>query len=420
MHAKFSILAFTAAASVQGAAARNVHRHSHPKREIVWAETDTVVVTEYVTMTVTEGDEPATSTPATSSASTSSANVQADNADLFSPSTTSSTSIVVETSSAAAEGAAAASADVETYPVATPTTMITSARSSPASSSSSSEVEVPTTTEISSTTEVAATAKLPSTTSTSSAAASTYSAAPTTGTGSGKRGAAYNDATLVSALLGESKAISWAYNWGSDSGGLDAAVTYIPMLWGPAAEHSNGWSEKATTAIENGADALLSFNEPDIAAQANLTPESAATSHKEFMNEFVGKAKISAPAISSSENSDQGIDWLTQFFTSCGDDCPVDFCAAHWYGPGGSDGAQQFLDHLKAVHEACDNKPVWATEFAAESGSVDDFMTKVVTDLATDEYSFVERYSYFMLSESSLMDSSKALTSFGKIYADVS
>ncbi|KAI0860317.1 glycoside hydrolase family 128 protein [Xylaria cubensis] len=257
----------------------------------------------------------------------------------------------------------------------------------------------------------------PTTTTTTSSAAPTST--PVTSSG-GKCGLAYNDASLVQEFLTLGGQASWAYNWGSYPGTLPKGVTYYPMLWSPAPDHSNGWDAAAKSAISNGADALLSFNEPDIASQANMSPQDAAAAHIQWMNPYASQARISTPAISSSENANQGVDWLKQFFTACNGQCKFDFCAAHWYGPGDASGAELFLSHLKDVNAACQGKPVWVTEFAAESGSVDDFMSTIVSKLETSEYSFVEKYSYFMAGVGELFASSNSLSSYGKIYAGLS
>ncbi|KAI0453200.1 glycosyl hydrolase catalytic core-domain-containing protein [Xylaria acuta] len=402
MYSKTSLMALCAAAAVKEVAAGHGHQHVHvDKREVVWAATETVIVTDYVTVTVTEGQEP-TAVPAVGttikvhrphhSHSKQQSSAPVTTAD-------SSTSVVVpETSTSVA------------VPTVIPTTMITAVKPTtsvvPPVVSTSTEitsvVEQPTTT-------IPATTAIPTTTS--------ATPEPTTGSG-GKRGLAYNDASLVQEFLTLGGQASWAYNWGSSTGDLPEGVTYYPMLWSPAPDHSNGWDEAAKAAISSGADALLGFNEPDIASQANMSPQDAASGHIQWMNPYAGQARISTPAISSSENANQGVDWLKQFFAACNGQCKFDFCVAHWYGPGGKDGAKLFLDHLVDVNTACDGKPVWVTEFAAESGDIDAFMTTIVDKLETDPtYAFVEKYSYFMASVGNLFSSATELTSFGKIYA---
>ncbi|KAI1083901.1 glycosyl hydrolase catalytic core-domain-containing protein [Whalleya microplaca] len=430
MYAKLSILALCAASSMQEVAAASLHRHHHlhPKRDIAYVATDVEVITDYVTVTVFEGEEP-TSAPAPSSAApSSSVDAQAKIADYSEQSapevsSTSSTPIVVPTTSSTTPVAAVESTSV---PVASPTTLATAVKISAAINLGG---DLPTTTESSSISSRAAAdtptnavkiADASSLTSSAAAAATSAATSAAASSSGSKRGAAYNDVNLVETLIGMSKDISWAYNWGSSSGGLDSKVDYCPMLWSSAADHSSDWDEKASAAIASGSNCLLSFNEPDFPSQANMSPEDAATAHIQYMNTYAGQARIGSPAISSTQSDTQGVKWLANFFTACNGKCQVDFCAAHWYGPGGSDGADLFLQHVKDVYTTCQNKPVWITEFAAESGDVDQFMSTVVEKLESDEYSFVERYSYFMAKEGSLFESSTTLSSFGKIFAGVS
>ncbi|KAI0424908.1 glycosyl hydrolase catalytic core-domain-containing protein [Xylaria sp. FL1042] len=405
MYSKTGLMALCAAAAVKEVAAVHGHQHVHAdKRELVWAATETVVVTDYYTVTVTEGDEPTAAAVSTSEVVSTSTRVHRPHhthtQQQSSATTESSTPVVVPepTTSAA--------------PTSTPTTLITAVK--PTTTSQTTPVVVSTPTEVTSVVET------PTVIPTTSAIPTTSSAAPTTTSVSSsgeKRGLAFNDATLVQEFLTLGGQASWAYNWGASASDLPEGVTYYPMLWSPAPDHSNGWDGFATDAISKGADALLSFNEPDIASQANMSPQDAASGHIQWMNPYAGKARISSPAISSSENANQGIDWLKQFFSACNGQCQVDFCAAHWYGPGGANGASLFLQHLKDVNTACDGKPVWVTEFAAESDSIDDFMSTIVEALSTDEYSFVEKYSYFMASVGELFSSATELSSYGKIYA---
>ncbi|KAI0843420.1 glycoside hydrolase family 128 protein [Hypoxylon sp. FL0890] len=433
MHNKISILALCAAASVKEVAAGSLHRHMHPKRDIVWAETDTVVITDYVTVTVTEGEEGPTALAVPTSAPdfkaqggqfqseypTALASSTVSSSSLSSSSTSSSISSSSSTSIASPTVAAAE----VTYPASSPTTLVTVKTSTPAA-------EAPTTSSAveSSTTEANPIAAIASTveadvsavvTSAAAAVSSLISTPTSSSSGTSKRGAAYNDASLVSTVLALGGKLSWAYNWTPDPNGLDSDVTYYPMLWSTASPHSDDWDTKAEAAIANGADALLSFNEPDNSGQANMSPAAAAAGQQQYFAKYAGKVRISSPAITSSESSGQGLDWLNQFFDACDGKCQVDFCAAHWYGPGGTDGAALFLDHITKVHEACDNKNVWVTEFAAESGDVDAFVSNVTQELDSDKYSFVEKYSYFWLSEGSLMQSTSVMSDFGKIFAGI-
>ncbi|KAI1340120.1 glycosyl hydrolase catalytic core-domain-containing protein [Xylariaceae sp. FL0016] len=395
MYNKASFVALCAAAAVNEVAAGSVHhRHMHPKRDVVYAETDTVIVTDWVTVTAGDEQPTAAAVAGTGAKAVTSQFSEAEATTAASSATYEAADYTVSTTSIPASTPAA----VE-EPSVSPTTLMTSVVQSSATQALTTQLQYP------------------STTSSSAAAASSTVAASSSG---GQRGAAYNDAALVEALLTLGSDLSWAYNWGSTSSGLSDQITYYPMLWSAASDHSSDWNENAQAAIDAGSDCLLSFNEPDNSGQANMTPEDAATQHISFMNPFADKARISSPAITSSENSGEGIDWLNSFFDACAGNCQVDFCAAHWYGPGGTDGANTFLAHVKAVHEACDNKPVWMTEFATTSGDTDEFMSAVVEAFGTDEYSFVEKYSYFMVSVGSLMESATSLSTYGKIFAGLS
>ncbi|KAH8167038.1 hypothetical protein CIB48_g1253 [Xylaria polymorpha] len=395
MYSKTSLMALCAAAAVKEVTAGHGHQHVHAdKREVVWAATETVIVTDYVTVTVTEGQEPTPTAVPTTVATTikvprphhshskHQSSVPVTTAD-------SSTSVVVVEASTSIA-----------VPTVIPTTMITAVK--PTTSAIQDPPVVSTPAEITSVVQQPTTT-IPTTTipTTTIIPTTTTIPQPTTAASGGKRGLAYNDASLVQEFLTLGGQISWAYNWGSTTADLPEGVTYYPMLWSPAPDHSNGWDAAAKAAISKGADALLSFNEPDIASQANMSPQDAANGHIQWMNPYAGQARIGTPAISSSENANQGIDWLKQFFSACNGQCNC------------------FLAHLDAVHEACDNKPVWVTEFAAESDSVDDFMTTIVQGLESEQYSYVEKYSYFMASVGQLFSSPTELSSYGKIYAGI-
>ncbi|KAI1354317.1 glycosyl hydrolase catalytic core-domain-containing protein [Xylaria sp. FL0043] len=407
MYSKTGLMALCAAAAVKEVAAVHGHQHVHAdKREIVYAATETVLVTDYYTVTVTEGEEPTAAAVSTSEVVSTSTRVHRPHHTH----TKQQSSATTETSTPTVIAQPTTSA----APTSSPTTLITAVK--PTSTAETTPV-------VSTPTEVTSVVETPTVVPTTSSAIPTSSAVPSTTavTSSGeKRGLAFNDASLVEEFITLGGQASWAYNWGASTSDLPEGVTYYPMLWSPAPDHSNGWDGFATDAISKGADALLSFNEPDIASQANMSPQDAASGHIQWMNPYAGKARISSPAISSSENAGQGVDWLKQFFNACNGQCQVDFCAAHWYGPGGADGANLFLQHLKDVNTACDGKPVWATEFAAESDSIDDFMSTIVQALNTDEYSFVEKYSYFMAGVGELFSSATELSSYGKIYAGLS
>lgn len=394
MFSKYIVPAIAATNLLNGVEGAN-HRHLH-KKDVVYAATEVDVTTVWETVTVTAGDE-AAATPSGANfvqAAAPDSSYEASSVETTAAATTSSEAVVVAPTTYAA-------------PTTTLSTVQTSA-AAPETSSTSTYIAVTTT------------AAAPTTTS---AAASTTTSAASTGSSSSsgvKRGLGYNDASLVSAIVSAaSTSFGWCYDWGFTNGGLTADVNYIPMLWGPT-HYDSSWSEAASSAVSNGVEALLSFNECDNAGQANLDAATAATYHTEYFSEYVGKIKIGAPSITSSADAGYGLDWLAAFTTACGADCPMDFVNLHWYGPGGEDGAQTFLDYLVQAYTQT-NMPVWVTEFGVTSGDEDAFLTYALDQLDNNStYSFVDKYAYFYLATGYLMESSTALSTAGSIYASSS
>lgn len=69
------------------------------------------------------------------------------------------------------------------------------------------------------------------------------------------------------------------------------------MLWGSGSEST--WLAAAADAIEEGATALLGYNEPDYVYQSNLTPARAAAGWKKYMEPFAGQVKLVSPAMTN-------------------------------------------------------------------------------------------------------------------------
>ncbi|KAL2392360.1 hypothetical protein ABEF93_001885 [Exophiala dermatitidis] len=256
----------------------------------------------------------------------------------------------------------------------------------------------------------------------SSGSSSTSSASSSGSTGgststSGKKGLSYNDASLTSAFAG--KGISWAYNWGaSPDGTIVSGAEYVPLLWGLSS--TSAWASAASAAIASGSKHVLSFNEPDLASQSNIDPQTAATNHIKYMNPLSGQAEIGSPAITNGAGTSplMGIDWLNSFFTACNGECKVDFVAFHWYASA-SDFAG-FKQHVQDVINAASANgvsKVWLTEFGA-SGSdseVATFLQQAVEFL--DSTAAVERYAYFMCSDGILVSGNSISSPIGSAYA---
>ncbi|KAI6787399.1 glycoside hydrolase family 128 protein, partial [Hortaea werneckii] len=260
----------------------------------------------------------------------------------------------------------------------------------------------------------------------SSAAASTSSAASATpssyssggsssGSFSGKRGLAYNDASLTSCFGGASK-VGWAYNWGSSSDGLDMDVSYVPLLWGTSEDFTGPWSDNAQSALDSGSQYLFSFNEPDMSSQANLSPEDAAEAYKKYMSPFAGKAKMCAPSVTNGGGS-MGLTWLSNFLDACSD-CQIDCINIHWYDS--YQNTEYFKDHVTNATEIAPGKEVFVSEFGTTDGSdeqVSEFLQDVMPWM--DSKDEVAGYAYFMVSEGMLVSGNSA-SSYGSTYMNYS
>ncbi|KAK5454903.1 hypothetical protein LTS15_005623 [Exophiala xenobiotica] len=208
-----------------------------------------------------------------------------------------------------------------------------------------------------------------------------------------KRGLSYNDPMLTAAFQGAM--VTWGYDWTSRTGELPLEIEYVPMLWGLGS--TSTWTSDATAAIEAGSRHLLSFNEPDIPAQANLSPDVAAASHILYMNPLSDRAWIGSPAISNgvSDSQTMGI-----------------ACDASQLSD-----LQSHVENVASIasHNGIDT--VWLTEFGVTGTEVDQesFLTSALAWL--DEHDQVERYSYFMCGNGTLLDGS-SLSGLGRIYSD--
>ncbi|TPX11012.1 uncharacterized protein E0L32_008049 [Thyridium curvatum] len=404
---KLTVLAsaLLAQEALAGSAHRFAHREYHDKKDVVYAHTEVETVVEWVTVTAWDPPE---SQP---------------------------TKVV-----SVFKGHHSAPPPPPPPPPPAPTTTSTSSTSSSSSTSVAPVVPAPATTlatSIKPQVQVAQASQPPALKAEANVdvsvglgigggSVSTPAASPTGSTGGSsgapsggnKRGLAYNQGNLLSAFLNSGTKCNWSYNWGQtkDAGAPDS-LEFVPMMWGPGPNHEPTWPSSAEKAIAAGTKDFLSFNECDHPGQCNMSPSDTAAAHIRLMNPYQGRVRISAPAITNSNSPGQGIDWLKQFFAACNGKCAVDFCAAHWYSPADPD---EFLSHMVNVHNACQGKPVWITEFApfGSDDQIDAFLKKVMNAMDNDpKYNFIERYSYFMVGPGSMISSGTSLSSYGKTFA---
>ena len=229
-----------------------------------------------------------------------------------------------------------------------------------------------------------------------------------------KRGIAYEDASVIRLFT---NVRSWAYNWRSSAGELDANIEYVPMLHGGKAEELRVFVDEAKNEINQGAKFLLAMNEPDIAGQANLEPGRAADIYKDYlMKPFGGgKVKLIAPAITSTQDKSAplaGLGWLEAFRTACRG-CQIDGYAFHWTGAiqqteskqkSGELQAKLFMKYADRVMKTVD-RPCWWTELVTEPKEdmvINSAFYKVIIPYL-DNHEKVFRYAGFFAAENYLV-----------------
>ena len=228
-----------------------------------------------------------------------------------------------------------------------------------------------------------------------------------------KRGIAANTAPGVAFY----PAVAWWYNW-SVSGSSKSGIEFAPMVWG---------SGSLSSAIPSGSKFLLTFNEPNFMAQANLTAAAAAGYWPAIQTKAAGLSIVGpgmnfcGPAAQC--NGTDPYQYLTDFFAAC-TNCEVDYVAVHWYNcdlpslkdylePGGSlAGFEQF------------GKPIWLTEFScdtsASAAQQETYMRAAIPYLEGNPKVF--RYSWFSadpIPSAKLMGSDGSPTALGQVYIDL-
>ncbi|MGW7384546.1 glycosyl hydrolase [Streptomyces sp. NPDC054794] len=215
---------------------------------------------------------------------------------------------------------------------------------------------------------------------------------------SSRRGISLNPVDGAAQALADSGA-AWYFNWASTGPvAKPDGVEYVPMIWGPGSvtDAELGQATREGTA-------LLGFNEPDQAAQADMTPEQALDLWPRL--ESTG-LRLGAPAVSYGGDVARG--WLDRLMQGAAErGLRVDFIPLQWYGGDfGPDAANQLRGYLQAVRDRY-HKPVWLTEYGlidfsqnpprypAEQGQT--AFIKSSTELL-EGLDFVERYAWFTLS----------------------
>lgn len=217
--------------------------------------------------------------------------------------------------------------------------------------------------------------------------------------------------------------LSWYYNWKAEpfNSIVDEGVDHVPMIWGRDQDDPNGTKDENLYAyikeqcalVSEDANYVLGYNEPDLAAQANMSVVQAQEGWKDI--EALGKRTVS-PSISNPNGTYSA--WLTPFIkggevysngvqvTVEGVSC--DCVAIHTYISQRS--VSMVVNAVKSVY-ALYGKPVWVTEMGifgskaygdkydysydkpGENEKTGAFIKEVCEEL--DKLDYVERYAWF-------------------------
>ncbi|MFB7948095.1 sigma-70 family RNA polymerase sigma factor [Kitasatospora phosalacinea] len=202
----------------------------------------------------------------------------------------------------------------------------------------------------------------------------------------------------VSQALAASGA-GWYYTWAPQHPGITtpASASFVPMIWGASSVTDGALAQ----ARANG-PYLLGFNEPDMAAQSNMTVDQALGLWPKLMQ--AGQT-LGSPAVAYGADTPGG--WLDRFMSgAAAKGYRVDFIALHWYGGDfrTPQAVQQLTSYLEAVHQRY-HKPIWLTEYALIDFSqgtrfpTADQQAAFVTasTKALDALPYLQRYAWFGL-----------------------
>ena len=248
--------------------------------------------------------------------------------------------------------------------------------------------------------------------------------APPAPVSNAKKGVAAWAFTGAGQALTQSRA-SWYYTWSaSPAVGVSSAggPRFVPLIWGAANVNASTLRQ-----VRGEGPDLLSFNEPDMSGQANMSPAQALSLWPQLMATGL---RLGSPAVATGGATPGG--WLDQFMSgAAARGYRVNFVTLHWYGSDFATGpaVSQLESYLKAVH-ARYHKPIWLTEFALANfgGSPQTpsrkqqaaFLTAATAML--QRLSYVQRYAWFGLEATptdgsmGLFRSGPAVTTVGRAF----
>ena len=177
--------------------------------------------------------------------------------------------------------------------------------------------------------------------------------------------------------------VFWYYNWLATTRCTPLPTAqFIPMIW------SDAFIDQLPVANSSGAPLLLTFNEPDLDSQSNMSVELAVSLWPLIERGVDPQMKISSPAPTSSPG---GQWWLLQFMNKCVH-CRVDVIALHYYNSCDVETFFAFLNSWAFL-----GLPIWLTEFDCMTKSEEENIkfAQSVIPLLAERAPLLQRYAWF-------------------------
>jgi hypothetical protein len=214
-----------------------------------------------------------------------------------------------------------------------------------------------------------------------------------------KKGTCSVTETTVTALASE-----WYYGWSLDKNSF-TNQQYVPMTWG----RTSATDLNVLNLINRkDIDHLLSFNEPDNTAQANISVDTAIARYRVMLRTGL---RLGSPACKEENTFGTGGKWLPTFMAQAQTlRMRVDHIAIHWYDWGNFSNNQatdsltaervfqRFQSFIQNTRSAYPNMPIWITEYNANVNRSSITVQKYFMKLSSEWLNtlpYIERYSFF-------------------------
>ena len=243
---------------------------------------------------------------------------------------------------------------------------------------------------------------------------------------SSKRGLAYNSTSPPLDIFAPyASKITWGHDWYSGPFNLPGQFQYVATLADITSDSIPVWNANVQAAISrsSGITYLMSFNEPDQpGSKAQMGVDSAVAAYRQYIvPKGSANVKLGSPSVTNGVVNGMGLAYLSSFLKKCSG-CQIDFVPVHWYGcdPGTCTldaDVQMFQNQMNAAVQAAQGRPVWITEFQHKGSLADQkvFLDRVLPWLDDLAQAAIERYSYFMVCDGSLINGD-GLSEVGKRY----